>query len=266
MRVSIITVSLNSIKHIAKTIESVLSQSYGDIEYIIIDGGSTDGTLDIIRKFEPLFNGRMRWISEKDNGIYDAMNKGIKMANGELIGIINSDDWYSQNAVEILVSEYNKSPDIGVFYGNMYLVDKDGKIVLLAKPTKDLTNYSCYDWMPFGHPTAFVRKTVYDSIGAFNTKYKIAADHEFVMRCSSKSIKFKYIDEIIANFREGGACDNHNEGLRESTLIKIDYGAIAGKAWRMYKIAVLKANLFKLGKRIKILLYIYEFYRKNGKR
>ena len=130
VKCSIITVSYNSSKTIEKTINSVLSQTYKDVEYIIVDGASSDGTVEIIKEYEPLFEGRMKWISEPDNGIYFAMNKGIQMAKGELIGIINSDDWYENDAVEKIVygwSDAGKKP-LSVLHGKTYAYGKDGNL------------------------------------------------------------------------------------------------------------------------------------------
>ena len=117
-KVSIITVCYNSSMTIRRTFDSVLNQTYADIEYIVVDGASTDGTIEIIKEYEPLFEGRMCWISEKDNGIYDAMNKGISMAEGELIGIINSDDYYEPDAVECMVNAMTNDK-YQILYGSM---------------------------------------------------------------------------------------------------------------------------------------------------
>lgn len=257
--VSIITVCLNSQKHIRQTIESVLNQTYINIEYIIIDGGSTDCTLDIIKEYEPKFNGRLKWVSEKDDGIYNAMNKGIKLASGDLVGIINSDDWYENDAVEIIIAEYEKNQDIGFFYGNLLVVDED-ELVSVSIPKKDLRNYSCNQWMPLGHPTAFVKNNVYSKFGGFNTKYKIAADHEFILRCATKGIQFKYIDKGMAFFREGGLCQNHFEALKESVAIRIEYGAKPLNTWISYYKTILKVNIYKKFKKNKLFSKAYTIY------
>ena len=122
MKISIITATYNSEATIADTINSVLSQNYSDIEYLVIDGGSSDGTLDIVKANAPRFDGKLRWVSESDRGIYDAMNKGIRMATGDIIGILNSDDYYTSNDVLSTYAEAFKTSKVDAVYGDIHFI------------------------------------------------------------------------------------------------------------------------------------------------
>ena len=218
MKVSIITVCLNSEEYIEKTIRSVLNQTYDDIEYIIVDGMSTDNTLNIIEQYKPLFGERLKIISEKDNGLYDAMNKGIKYATGELIGIINSDDWYEFDAVKNVVKEYLKDRN-SIIYGAMLLRIEDEISGIQIRQHSELSNGM------ISHSTVFVPKEVYLKIGTFNTGLKLAADYDLMLRMLSEKINFKYIPKIIANFRKGGISTKFARiYTNESIMLKKIYG------------------------------------------
>lgn len=196
IKVSIITVSYNAEQTIEQTIKSVISQTYKNIEYIIIDGASTDLTCQIISKYQPYIN---TIISEKDEGLYYAMNKGIGCAKGDIIGILNSDDTYVKDAVSKVVEYYQKT-DADVIYGNALWVEKE----------KELGIYKCDNiedlWyrMAIPHPAAFVKAEVYKKYGVFNTKYKIAADYELMLRFFCKGLHFGHLDNVITYFRRGG--------------------------------------------------------------
>lgn len=204
-KVSIITVCKNSEATIRGTIESVLHQTYRKIEYIIVDGGSTDGTLSIIEEYIPLFQGRMRYISEQDQGIYDAMNKGIMLATGDLIGIINSDDWYEWYAVERAVKCFHDS-GAGVVYGEIWMADQVG----------NLKYHTAHSAFPM-HPATFVSRETYQRYGAFHKKYKIAADRELLLRFMSCGVRFVHTDEVLAYFRETGISSNRVLECAEET-------------------------------------------------
>ncbi len=240
--VSIITVCLNSERHIAQAIESVLNQTYHNIEYIIIDGGSTDRTIEIVKNYQHRFKGRMKWLSEKDKGLYDAMNKGIGRAQGEIVGMINSDDWYEEDAVEQIVRQYQNDSGIDVFYGDLYWVDGEGKRTL-SKPFKHIEQYTFYYWMPFTHPTMFVKKSTYERMGLYDLNYSIASDYEFIMRCLHQHCIFHYIDAPIANFRDGGISSNPLKGFKQSTKIKVKYGCNFLYAWWRYFEVSLKVRI-----------------------
>jgi glycosyltransferase involved in cell wall biosynthesis len=206
MKISIITVCYNSEKYIRSAIESVLNQTYGDIEYIVVDGKSTDSTVGIIQSYEPLFNGRMKWISEKDNGIYDAMNKGIAMAAGEVVGILNSDDFYASSNVVENVAQCVQQVNANAVYGDLLYVhaENSDRVLRYWKAGRYKKNAFLWGWMP-PHPTVFVKKEVYKKYGAFNTKFTSAADYEFLLRVIHKEqIKLAYLPEIIVKMRTGG--------------------------------------------------------------
>jgi len=202
--VSIITVCYNSEKYIRDTIESVLKQTYDNIEYIIVDGNSKDSTLDIIKVYEPKFNGRMKWISEPDEGIYDAMNKGIDMAKGEVIGIINSDDWYKLDAVEKVIEIFGKNKSISIVHGQMVSVF-ESSIGTYKKLNDKQTNLKKLKHkMVINHPTVFIKKNCYNKYGVFNIEYKIAADYELMLRYYNYDLKFQYINDVLSYFRVDG--------------------------------------------------------------
>ena len=192
MKVSIITPCLNSETTIRDTIESVIRQSYQNMEYIIVDGGSTDRTVEIIEEYMDVFAGRLRYISEKDNGIYDAMNKGIQRASGSVIGIINSDDWYEPEAVERAVQCFQDT-GANVVYGEIWMIDENGK-------RKYHTSHSAFPL----HPSTFIKREIYINHGMFDTTYQIAADRELLLRLMTENVKFAYVDRILANFRTIG--------------------------------------------------------------
>jgi glycosyltransferase involved in cell wall biosynthesis len=235
--VSIITVCRNSEKTIAKTIESVFHQTYSCIEYLIIDGASTDGTLEIVKRYEPKFKGRMLWISEKDNGIYDAMNKGICLAKGTIIGIINSDDWYELNTIELVVNAYRTHGD-AIYYGILRVLE-DGKEVMLK-----VNNYQFLYRDVVGHPAYFVAKNVYQKHGLFRLDYKIAADFELLMRFIHHHVPFVQIDEIFANFNYGGESSIHeSKTIEEYLKIRCEYGYLTRKALR-FRLLRMKISSF----------------------
>ena len=203
MKISIITVAYNSAKTIEDTLNSVVNQDYRSIEYIIIDGGSTDDTLQIVEKYK----SQIAFIlSEKDKGIYDAMNKGIASATGDIIGILNSDDFYTHSHVlSKIVSEFK--PGIDGVYADLVYVDP----VDTAKTTRTWKsgNYKVgaflKGWMP-QHPTFFVRKEIYDKYGAYTLNLRSAAYYEFMLRVIHKHvIKLAYLPETIVRMRAGGA-------------------------------------------------------------
>lgn len=212
IKVSLITPCLNSEKTIRGTIESVLKQTYENIEYIIVDGVSTDGTISTIEEYMPLFHGRMRYVSEKDNGIYDAMNKGIKQASGDVIGIINSDDWYESDAVEQAVRCFEDT-DADVVYGEMWIIDENG----------NREYHTFHSLFPL-HPSTFVKRRAYQMYGIYNINYRIAADRDLLLRFMTRQVQFEHIDAILANFRTSGISSTKNlECARETYEINLKY-------------------------------------------
>lgn len=212
IQVSIITVCYNSERTIRRTIESVLHQTYENIEYIIIDGASKDKTCQIIAEYQSLFGRRLKAISEPDQGIYDAMNKGIRMSTGKLIGIINSDDFYEENAVERIVTSWDCT-GMQILHGLMRQL-RNGKEYGVILTSADFLHEKMIQ-----HPSCFVTRDVYRKIGLFNTKYKYVADSEFMMRAYEAGVIFKPVYHVIANFEEGGVSESaaaQIEGFRLS--------------------------------------------------
>lgn len=197
--VSIITVVYNGEKYLQQTITSVYNQTYQNIEYIIIDGGSSDNTINIINQNADKVS---KWISEPDEGLYDAMNKGIKLSNGEIIGIINSDDWYETNAVETVVNEYNKNPQKKIFHGDIRCVEQNGNSYI--KKAKDNPFLIKYHAMVLNHPSMFIHKDIYSSV-LYNTELISLSDYQFTLSIYLKNKKvFHYLPVVISNFRLGG--------------------------------------------------------------
>lgn len=198
MKFTIITVCKNSGKTIRRTFESILSQSCRDYEYLVIDGASGDSTLDIIREYEPRFEGRMRWISEPDNGLYDAMNKGLRMAKGEIIGICNSDDFYEPDVLQKVKTEIGKQHgSIDVYYGIVRFLDHSGIEKKLLRYSNDFLPEE-----PMLHPGCFVHRDAYRKYGTFRPQFKIAADYDFMLRLHLQGARFLPLDFIVSNFME----------------------------------------------------------------
>ncbi len=252
--ISIITVTYNAEKHLSQTIEGVLSQTYSNLEYIIVDGNSTDKTLEIIKSYEARIKHRFqfRWISEKDGGIYDAMNKGIRMAKGELIGIINASDYYEADTVEKVTRAYMGNKDAGVFHGNINLLNEDGTFFKLKKPNTNLDEL--YKGMLLYHPTFFVAKSVYEKYGLFDLQYKIAADFDFTVRCNLAGVKFLYINSVISNFRRGGISSKREKValleckkvLRQNGYSEVTINTVAKEWERLRKKNNLYYTLYKI--------------------
>lgn len=217
MRYSIITVSYNSKKTIERTIKSVLAQSEKDYEYIIIDGDSKDGTIDIVKYYEPLFEGRLRWISEPDKGIYNAMNKGISMAKGDVIGIVNSDDWLEMDAL-ITISEAINTLRINtkssfVLTGVMKFHYKDDSVQVIRRTYEQfLSGTKKYD-MYLNHPATWVSSEAYKEIGYFDENIKILADNDLMLRLHFNKIPFHFISVVVTNMADGGV-SNHFSTIR----------------------------------------------------
>ena len=196
MKITIITVCVNAEKTIKDTIESVLKQSYKDFEYIIVDGKSSDDTLKIISKYD---DKRIRLISEKDKGLYDAMNKGIKLATGDIIGTINSDDILaSEDVFQTVIDNFDENTD--VIYANIKYYNED-----FSKVKRDfISGTKENDYFCPAHPSMYVRKQIYEKIGTYNINYKIAADFDFMVRCNLNNVRYKYIDKYFVYMRYGG--------------------------------------------------------------
>lgn len=209
MKISLITVTYNSGTTIRDTIKSVLAQTYSDIEYIIVDGLSKDNTVEIVREYESQFGKRMRWISEKDKGLYDAMNKGIRMATGDVVGILNSDDFYTSNdIIERVVAGFTGNVD--AVYGDLHYVHSNNLQHCVRYYSSRIfkPNLMKMGFIP-AHPTFYCKKSCYDRFGYYKTDYKIAADFDLLLRfIYVNRIKIKYLPIDMVTMRIGGASTN----------------------------------------------------------
>lgn len=207
MKVSIITSCYNRVRTIRDAIESVLAQDYPNIEYIVVDGGSTDGSIEIIKEYK----GRIdKIVSEPDNGMYEAINKGIRSATGNLIGLLHSDDFYYDNHVVSNIVERMENTNAHFLYGNGLFVNKNNtnKTIRIWRSG----NYKLWKvkkgWLPL-HPTCYIRKETIDELGLYNETYKIAADSDFLLRYFLEGdITITYLDKYIVKMRMGGVSTN----------------------------------------------------------
>ena len=249
VKVSIVTATYNSARTLGDTMKSVLKQTYPDIEYIVVDGSSTDNTKDVIRQYEPQFSGRLKWVSEKDGGIYDAMNKGIRMATGDIVGILNSDDYFtSDDVIERMVVNFD-APSTDAVYGDIHFIH-DGE------PDKIVRYYSSKPfrpmWLRFGfmpaHPSFYCRRSVYEKAGLYKTDYAIGSDYEMMVRLFMvHKIRAKYLPIDFVTMRTGGASTKNVKS--RLTLIKDDVRGCRENG--------IYTNLFMIS--LKFLYKIFEF-------
>lgn len=242
--VSIITVVFNGEEFLEDTVMSVLNQSYQNIEYIIIDGGSTDGTLDIIKKYEDKL---AYWISEPDNGIYDAMNKGILRATGALVGIINADDYYLPGVVQLVVNKM-KCSVADIFYGRLNVIHRSSSEILKTLGAKK--DWKLYFKMSIPHPSTFVRRKIYEKY-LYPTKYYIAGDYFFILKTKLNKNKFEYINSLLVHMRDGGVSNtDKNVAKAETKAIKKELLGVLNYFSEFFIFAALvvrKLKLFLLG-------------------
>lgn len=207
MKISILTATYNSGKTIRDTLNSVLRQSYQDYELIIKDGGSKDNTVEICREMEPLFAGKMKILSEPDKGIYDAMNKAISMSTGEVIGILNSDDFYTSDDILQQVADKMQNPQLDAVYGDIHYVSANDltKCVRYYSSKRFKPSLIRLGYMP-AHPSFYCRRELYEKFGTFDTQYKIASDFDLMVRffCIGK-INTEYMPVDFVTMRMGGA-------------------------------------------------------------
>lgn len=239
--VSVITIVLNGVKYLENAIRSVLNQTYGNVEYIIIDGGSNDGTLDVIRKYGDQID---YWVSEGDDGIADAFNKGISLCAGEVIGIINADDWYEPDAIEKIMA---CSIHPAVYCGNVQYWNEGEKDYVFTTNIHGLSKE-----MTLNHPAIFVSASIYQKYGVFDSKYKYAMDYELLLRFYIKGVEFVRINSVLSNMRLAGLSDRYRQqSYREVRLAKIQYGesflrAYSYNVWQLFRKSVSRL-LTKMG-------------------
>lgn len=237
--ISIITVVFNDAATLEQTILSVLSQPYPNKEYLIIDGGSTDGSVDIIKKYAPQL---AYWVSEPDRGVYDAMNKGIALAKGDLIGIINANDWYEATVFDTIAERYETTGPNKVIHGLLRILLDEEFYSMVGNSTRALQNQEIQ------HPTCFVPKNLYNTLGVFDLKYNYSADYDLMLRYANQGVKFSFIEKPIANFRKGGMSNTLNADI-EKYRVRIKHGIIS-KTEGMLRVALIKMRaLLKLHRR-----------------
>ncbi len=253
MVISVVISTFNSGNTLRDTLESVLRQGYRDVEVIVVDGGSSDNTVEIVREYEGRFEGRLRWISEPDRGLYDAMNKGIAMATGDVVGILNSDDFYTSD--DVLERVAREIDGVDAVYGDIHFVDPDD----LTKCVRYYSSRSFRRWqmrlgfMP-AHPSFYCRRHVYQSLGAFDLQFKVAADFEQLLRLIYVNrISTKYIPMDFVTMRTGGAStsglQSHKAILRDHLRAyrKHGIGASVATEGLRYAYRVVQGVLYRFG-------------------
>lgn len=249
MKISIITITYNSQQTVEDTIKSVISQDYPDIEYIIIDGKSKDGTLRIVNKYKDKIS---QIISEKDHGLYDALNKGITQATGDVVGLLHSDDLYSdEKVISKVAAKFKADAELDGVYADLVFVNRNdlGKVMRTWKSGEYREGAFLKGWMP-PHPTFFVKRNCYEKHGYFNIKLKLSADYELMLRFIHKNnIKIAYLPETIVKMRMGGVSN-------VSFFVKLKANIEDKLAWRLNDIkpgslTMFKKPLSKLGQYLK---------------
>lgn len=247
MKITIITTTYNSGRTLYDTIKSIIQQDYDNYEYIIIDGESKDDTINIIKRYEPQFKGKLKWISEKDKGIYDAMNKGILLASGDVIGILNSDDFFTSNDILKTIAKSFKENKVDAIYGDIHFVNN-------TNLNKCVRYYSSKIFKPYlmrfglmpAHPSFYLKREIIQQIGLYNTSYKIASDFDFLLRAIYiKRIKTLYIRKDFVTMRTGGISTS---GLSSHILIMKEH------------LDILKKNGIYSNILLLMLRYIYKIY------
>jgi len=230
VKISVITVTFNSSATVRDTIDSVLSQTYAPYEYIVVDGASTDDTVAVASSYRSKFEEKgikFTLLSEPDNGMYDAMNKGLKLSSGEIIGIINSDDWYEPDALETVAKSYAESP-FDLFYADLRLIRPDGRS--FVKRSRYRRYATSRDW---NHPTTFITKEIYDA-NPYRTD-TLHDDYDLILRIRRDNIRIRVVNKIVANFRMNGV--SHSRSIKAAvSSIKMKYGIYRQNGYGRYYI------------------------------
>lgn len=245
--ITVVTAVLNGERYLEQTILSVLGQSYGNVEYLIIDGGSSDGTLDIIKKYDARID---YWRSEADSGIYEAMNKGIDLARGDLIGLLNADDYYELNALQRVTDSYKSAGSPAILYTNNYVLQED-----LHLKYKSYPHMRYWLGMPLCHQAMFVAKEIYRQIGSYSLNYRFAADYEFLLRSIHNGVAYVHLDEFLVNYRDTGLTSmNYTQSLAEGRKINATYFPAVSRFHAGFLLSYYKTlTLFWLQKVIAVL-------------
>ena len=241
MKLSVITIVWNKKDTIEDAISSVLNQSYKNIEYIVIDGSSTDGTQEVIKKYSQNIS---RFISEPDKGIYDALNKGLSVATGDIISFLHSDDLYAKNSTIYEVLQYFDDDTQGVYSDLVYTNKYDlNKVLRYWKSCNYNPSLLENGWMP-PHPTLFLRRGVYEKYGYFDTSFKISADYDFMLRILKNNIKVKYFPQVTYKMRVGGESNRSFSNILNKS--KEDFNALKKNKRKNPSIILVKKNISKI--------------------
>lgn len=238
MSISIVTPSYNSAKTIRQTLDALLQQSVLPKEHIIIDGSSNDATVAIAQAYKAAAPYEVKIISEKDSGIYDAMNKGIDLASGDIIGIINSDDWYEPTTLELVRNAYEKNGS-GVYYGFQRYLEASKEQYI------GRTHINSIATEMIQHPTCFVTRDIYEQYGVFNLKFKYSSDLEFIIRLVNHNVPFYPMDHVLTNFSLGGASSTRT-ALIESLEVRYGYGMLSKTEYYKKKMKLSLQKAFNL--------------------
>ncbi|MEN8155046.1 MAG: glycosyltransferase family 2 protein [Acidobacteriota bacterium] len=248
MKITIITVVFNDIEFLEETILSVINQDYSDIEYIVIDGGSIDGSLGIIKKYDDQISN---WISETDKGIYDAMNKGVVLSTGEVISFLNSGDLFQSNdVISKVMSSFLKS-EVNLCYGDLVYVSRDLKRELRHWRSGELSSTQIDKGILLPHPVFFARKKMFNDHGSFNTKYKISADFDLILRfIKSAELSANYIPEVLVQMRDGGISNKNPVNIFKANLEC--YRILKENGVKYPAIKIVKKISSKIGQRLNL--------------
>lgn len=245
-KISIITICLNSEKTIEQTIQSIINQKYLNLEYLIIDGGSTDGTLKIIEKYQYNID---YLVSEKDKGISDAFNKGLERTSGDLIGIVSADDYLPEDSLKAVAETWNANQDVDVIHGNSVVCGLSNKKRFIVKPDKDFR--AIWKRQPLKHSAMYITRKAYLKFGKYDIKYHLAMDYELTLRYYLKGARFIYIDKVVGAFRVGGINNQYfMKTIAEVRDISIYHGYSQTKAYLWFFIksirCYIRSQLYKL--------------------
>jgi glycosyltransferase involved in cell wall biosynthesis len=257
-KISLITVCYNSEQTIEKTFKSIIHQQYSNLEYIVVDGASTDSTLNIIKTYQEYID---KLVSEPDNGIYDAINKGINLATGDIIGIVNSDDYLSTNTLHEVAHTFYSNNNIDVIYGNLKIIKPKNSLEYILKPSLPL-NKNKFKGMPMPHPAVYITKKCYKEMGGYSLDYNISSDYEFILRLIQDNKKFLYLDKVLSNMLDGGVSSNNFlKSLQESLLIKRRYGCNFIVAYNYFFIELIKNFIIHTLRNHSAFNKIYKLYK-----
>lgn len=227
LKFSIITPCYNSEKTIARTLECICSQTYADFEYIVIDGASTDRTMEIVESYRPRLGDKLTVVSEPDKGIYDAMNKGIALAKGELVGIVNSDDFYEPDCLQTVAAHYDpQNGPYQILYGAMRHITEAGEM-----SAETFFHHAFLREQMINHPASFVTKELYNKYGMYDKQYRSAADLDFFLKMQQEpEVKFLPIVKVLTNFSSGGMSGSYT-GTKETFHVQYRHGIIGAKSY-----------------------------------